>query len=401
MKKSKPAEWKKKAVKELEKEIANYKVVAIANLTSLPSYQLQKMRSKLKGNAVILGSRINLMRFALSNLKDKIKGVEKLNEHFQGVATLVLTNESAFMLSKRLAESKTAAPAKAGQIAPKDIIIPAGPTQYPPGPIISDLGKVGLITGVENGKVAIKKEKILTKKGEEVSKDVANVLSKLKIEPMELGINLTAAYEDGVIFTADILSIDEKEFMRKLQTAATDAYALTIGIGYVTKDNIEYLLSKAYRESILLADTQDIMTSENIAKILGKAEIQAKAIKEKVPVTPQEIKEEKSEDKPEDKKMEDETKQEAPKEEPVKVEEPQPAEPEPMEPAEPSQPEPQPEEPQEEVKEEEPVEEIKEEPVKEEPTKDQKDNKDVQRESEVAQDILKQLQDRKIEEGRQ
>jgi large subunit ribosomal protein L10 len=271
-------------VKDLENKIKNYKVIAIADLTSLPSLQLQKMRSKLKATTDIIGSKSSLMKIALTNLKDKIKGIEELNKYFQGVASLVLTNESAFMLSKKLSESKTSAPAKPGQVAPREIKIPAGPTPFPPGPIIGELGKIGLKTGVEGGKVAVKEEKIVAKKGDIISKDVAAVLSKLKIEPMELGINLVAAYEEGVIFTSDILLFDENEYKKKIENAALDSFKLTLALYYPTKENISILLVKAYRDSIFLADSKDIMTSENIKKLLGKAEAQAEALKEQVNV---------------------------------------------------------------------------------------------------------------------
>jgi large subunit ribosomal protein L10 len=284
MKRNKIAKWKTEKVKDLENKIKNYKVIAIADLTSLPSLQLQKMRSKLKATTDIIGSKSSLMKIALTNLKDKIKGIEELNKYFQGVASLVLTNESAFMLSKKLSESKTSAPAKPGQVAPREIKIPAGPTPFPPGPIIGELGKIGLKTGVEGGKVAVKEEKIVAKKGDIISKDVAAVLSKLKIEPMELGINLVAAYEEGVIFTSDILLFDENEYKKKIENAALDSFKLTLALYYPTKENISILLVKAYRDSIFLADSKDIMTSENIKKLLGKAEAQAEALKEQVNV---------------------------------------------------------------------------------------------------------------------
>ena len=97
---------------------------------------------------------------------------------------------------------------------------------------------------------------------------------------MELGINLVAAYEDGTIFDSNILRIDEKEYKTKLANAASDAFKLTLSLGYPTKDNINMLLRKAFRDSVFLADSKDIMTGENVKKLLGKAESQAEALKE-------------------------------------------------------------------------------------------------------------------------
>jgi len=178
----------------------------------------------------------------------------KLNESLTGMPALLLSNQEPFKLAKTLSKSKSSAPAKAGQVAPKEIVINAGPTSFAPGPIIGELGAAGLKAGVEGGKIVIKEDKIIAKKGDLITPKIVDLLSKFKIEPMEIGLNITALLEDGVLYGRDVLSIDEKQFIENLRQAHGDAFALSFEIGYITKDNIELMIKKAEIGAISLKE---------------------------------------------------------------------------------------------------------------------------------------------------
>jgi large subunit ribosomal protein L10 len=273
------AEWKKKEVKELENTLSKFQIIGIADLTSVPSLALQKMKEKLKPGTVIKMARINLLKVVFENLKTKYPNIENLTPDMRGMVSLVITNDNPFALMKTLNASKTPAPAKAGQFAPRDIKIPAGPTPFAPGPIIGELGKLGIKTGVEAGKVAVKEDTVVVKKGETISKDVATVLTRLQINPMEIGINLMKAWEKGTIYDSELLSIDEKAFKAKLNNAITDAFKLAYSVKYPTKETLELFIREAQIDACKLADSENIITDGNVARVLGKIEASAQALK--------------------------------------------------------------------------------------------------------------------------
>ncbi|MCF7871851.1 50S ribosomal protein L10 [Candidatus Woesearchaeota archaeon] len=273
------SEEKKKIVKEFSDLIKKYEVIAAVDVENLPAKQLNQMRASLRGKAHLQMTKRRLLKLAINDSgKEKI---DELIKYMTGMPALLFTNENPFTLFKILKKSKSPAPIKGGQIAPKDIIVKAGPTNFAPGPIIGELGQFRIITGVENGKVAVKKDVTVAKEGEEVKQGLAALLTRLEIYPMEIGLNLQAAYEKGSILTKKDLDIDEDAFLAQLKGAARDAFALTIGIAYPTKDNITQLICKATTEAIGLADSQNIITKDTV-KVLAKAEAQATAIKNKV-----------------------------------------------------------------------------------------------------------------------
>ena len=291
------AEYKKKIVQSIVKCIKEYPIIGVVNMESLPAPQLQAMRAKLRGKVYLIMTKKRLMKIALEQVKNDKKGIEDLEKYFEGMVALLFTKDSPFKLSKTLQESKSPAPAKAGQTAPKDLIIPKGPTGFAPGPIISELGSVGIKTGVEQGKVAVKEDSLVAKKGEKIQPKVAEVLARMGVEPMEVGLDLVAAYDDGVVYSKDILQIDEKEFMGKLNSACSGAVNLAMFIEYPTKDTINLLLGKAFNDAKAIGLSQNIIDEGVIEELLGKAETGMLSLKDSAKIEVQEKpKEEKKEE---------------------------------------------------------------------------------------------------------
>ena len=313
---------KKDVVSEFAHLIDEYPVIGVVNMKNLPTKQLQTMRSKLRDKeTVLIMTKKRLMKIAFS--KSKKQHITDLEKHFEGMPALIFTSENPFKLYSELQKTKSRAPAKPGQTAPNNITVNAGPTSFSPGPIIGQLGKYGIKTGVEGGKIVIKEDAIVAKKGNVIDADLAEILTRLGIEPMEIGLNLTAVYEDGTISTSDVLHIDEDEYRNKICTAYNDSLNLTVYVTYPTDENISILLSKAHSESFALALSQEILTDETTLQIIQKAQSEALSLSNSLPSTGTE-KEEPVKEKKE--KPKDEVKEEEPKED--KPEEPKEEEPE-------------------------------------------------------------------------
>ena len=269
---------KKEIVKKLVNLIKEYPICGVVDLENLPSLQLQRMRQNLKGKAVVFMAKGRLIKIAVDEVAKDNPGIVKLKEVVGGMPAMIFTKDNPFKLYKILQKSKSSAPAKAGQAAPNDIYVKAGKTAFAPGPIIGELGQLGIKAGIEDGKVAIKEDKLVVKDGGVINAKTAEILARLGIEPMEVGLNLRGLLEGGVIFDKKVLAVDDEVYKSNIQIAYTETMNLAIKLGYVTKDTIKTLLSKAARDASALADSQDIITKDNIGKILAKAEAQASAL---------------------------------------------------------------------------------------------------------------------------
>jgi len=139
--------------------------------------------------------------------------------------------------------------------------------------------------GVEDGKISVKKETKIASKGDVVTREMSSLMQKLNINPMEIGLNLLAASEAGTIYPSEILFVPAGHYIDRLKTAYMNAFALTIGIGYVTKDNIEMLISKASREANSLVMKAGFVTDETLKPLLARGNKEAEMLKEKTKET--------------------------------------------------------------------------------------------------------------------
>ncbi len=241
------SEKKIQTVKEMKELIKKYPVVGIVNMYKLKGRQLHEIREALRGKAAIKMVKKNVMKIVL---KEAGIGLEK---YIQGEPAIMLSTENPFRLARLIEANKSLGSARPGDVAQKDIVIKPGPTPLGPGPAIGELQKVGLIVGVEAGKIAVKREKRIAKAGDTITPEVASVLGKLNIRPMEIRLGLVAAHENNNVYGADILFIPLGEYKNDIKTAYQRALCLSMKAGFYTKDNIKLCLSKACREMKALA----------------------------------------------------------------------------------------------------------------------------------------------------
>src|SRR3989338_3080909 len=188
------SELKQKLVRSIAKDVTANPIIGVVNMQSLPAQQLQKMRATLRKSGVeIIMARKRLLKIALT--ESKKQNIESLIGMMKGMPAILFTKENPFALYSTLQKNKSEAPAKAGQIAPKNIIVKAGPTSFAPGPIISELAAVGIKTKVENGKLTITADATIVKEGAVISRKVSETLKRLDIKPMEIGLDMVAVWE--------------------------------------------------------------------------------------------------------------------------------------------------------------------------------------------------------------
>ena len=273
------SELKQKLVRSIAKDVTANPIIGVVNMQSLPAQQLQKMRATLRKSGVeIIMARKRLLKIALT--ESKKQNIESLIGMMKGMPAILFTKENPFALYSTLQKNKSEAPAKAGQIAPKNIIVKAGPTSFAPGPIISELAAVGIKTKVEAGKLAIMQDTTIVKEGAVITQKVAETLKRLDIKPMEIGLDLVGVWENGMVFEAKQLAIDEDEYLANIVQAAQWAVNLSVEIAYPTSDTTEIILQKAFRDAKAVGIEAAILTDETRSELLAKSEREAKSVQQ-------------------------------------------------------------------------------------------------------------------------
>jgi len=272
------SEKKKQEVVMMKEMIEKYPVVGVIDLFKMPSKQLQSIRKSLEGNALIRMCKKRVILIAIKENKEK-ENIEKLNGFEPKEPALIFSNITPFKLFKTFKKNKSKGYAKPNDIAPEDIIIPAGPTTLLAGPAIGELQRVKIPALVKEGKIHVREDYVVAKKGQVISNQIANVLKKLDIQPMDIGIDILGLWENGIVYGKDILDIDENQYIQNIKNAYTYALNMCVNTSYPTKESIKILLQKAFMNGKNLGVNAKILDSGIVEDLVERANISAQILK--------------------------------------------------------------------------------------------------------------------------
>jgi large subunit ribosomal protein L10 len=295
---------KEQLVNDTAKLISDYPIIGLIDLKGFPAAALQEIKAKLHGRGMIKVVRKKLLRFALEKTKTS------LIEHIPDQPALILTEENPFKIYKFIVQNKSACSAKVGDVTEDEIIVSAGPTDLMPGPAMTTLSSVKIKSKVDGGKIAILSDVTVAKAGDTIDDKLSSVLSMLKMKPMKVGLNVKVVLEGETIYPQDVLYIDEVETLANLAQASNYAFNLSVEACYPTKENIEFIISKAFGEAKNLCVEASILEKDFIDDVLAKAVREANVLKELVPDAP-EAKEAKPEEKTDEKVNDTDTTEES------------------------------------------------------------------------------------------
>jgi len=267
----KAKDLKVEQVKLVEDLINKYNVICVAELWKVRAMQLQELRKKLRKDVHIKVLKKSMFKIAVEKSAGKKQGLDKLLNFLKGSHVFLFTNLNPFKLALLIDKSRIKISAKAGDVAQEDIVVFAGNTGLAPGPIITELSDLGIRTKIEAGSIWVIKDTVVAKKGDVISEKLASMLTRLGIKPIEVGLKLVAAYDDGLVFTDEQLKLDLNGIIQQVKDAYLNSYTLAVASEYPTERTMWAILSKAVQEARSLAISVAYPAPETISLILVKA----------------------------------------------------------------------------------------------------------------------------------
>jgi len=256
-----------------------YKVVALVKTEKVRASQLLPLRKALKGQVEFVCVKDRVAQKALE--KSDIPGIKEISDELVGQCLFIFTNMSPFKLNVLLAKNKIMMAARGGDIASIDILVPAKNTGIAPGPMLTEFKEAGIPTKIDQGTIWIAKDSTPVKKGGVINEKLAALLGKLDIKPVEAGISLYTALEEGLKYAAEEMVIDVEKIRNEFTQFHQEAISLSIAAAYVTKENINQILSRAAQHARSLSVESGFMTEDTKDQILQKANAQATALASK------------------------------------------------------------------------------------------------------------------------
>jgi len=267
---------KSQMYQQLQELPKQYQTVALIQMSKVRSSQILPLRKTFKDEVLFFSIKDKVAKISLKSLE--IPGIKEIADELKGQCMLLFTNMSPFKLNVLLAKNKVMMAARGGDIASIDVIVPAKNTGIAPGPMLTEFKEAGIPTKIDQGTIWISKDTTPVKKGDAINEKLASILGKLDIKPVEAGITLYTALEEGLKYAQDEMIIDIEKIRNEFSQAHQEAVSLSIEAAYITSDNISQILSKAAQYARSLSVESGFMTDETKEQILQKAYAQARSV---------------------------------------------------------------------------------------------------------------------------
>jgi large subunit ribosomal protein L10 len=269
---------KKRLMYEEMKDLAkSHNVIAISKMTKVRSTQLMLIRKKFSDTIKIRIIKNKVVQKAFEKV-DSIKNLRTLSTELEGQCALIFTNLSPFKLNSIFSENKVLLPAKGGDIATMQIIIPAGNTGLAPGPVLSEFKEANVATKIDQGSIWINKDTIVASPGDVISQKLASLLGKLNIKPIEAGIPVKFALSEGLLFKEEDLKVDLAKYREYLMKSFQEALLFATELGYLTPETIKPLLAKANQSAKFLSVESSYLSKDTVDLIISSAERKARNV---------------------------------------------------------------------------------------------------------------------------
>lgn len=251
------SEWKNKYFEKIIQYLDEYPKLFIVGADNVGSSQMQKIRISLRGSAVILMGKNTMMRKAIRGHLEKNPNLEKLLPHIFENIGFVFTKQDLTFIRDKLAGNKVAAPAKAGAIAPCDVVLPAQVTALGPEKT-SFFQALQIPTKITKGTIEIINDVNLIKKGDKVGASEATLLNMLGISPFSYGLSVRQVYDNGSVFDPTILDIKPEDLRAKFVEGVRNIASISLQIGYPTVASAPHSITKGFKNLLAIAAVTNV-----------------------------------------------------------------------------------------------------------------------------------------------
>jgi len=249
--------WKANYFIKIEKLFDTYSRCFIVNADNVGSLQMQQIRVSLRGRAEVLMGKNTMMRKAIRGMLDKHPELERILPCVVGNVGFVFTSEDLNEVRDALLENKVKAPARAGAIAPVDVVIPAQNTGLGPEKT-SFFQALSIPTKISRGTIEIVSDVALIAVGDKVGASESTLLNLLNISPFSYGLVVENVYDDGSVFSPKVLDITDEDLKSTFMAGVANIAAVSLAIGYPTAASAPHSIANGLKNLMAIAAETDI-----------------------------------------------------------------------------------------------------------------------------------------------
>jgi len=257
----------------LKELLAKYPSIFIVNVDNVGSNQMHQIRVALRGKAVVLMGKNTMVRRALRTVLSEFPQYERILPHVKGNIGFVFTEGDLKEIREIITANKVKAPARAGALAPKDVIVPAANTGMEPGKT-SFFQALGIPTKIARGTIEIVSDVKVVTAGTRVGPSEAALLNMLNISPFTYGMTVVQIYDSGNAFSPDVLDVGESELIDRFLSGIKTIAAISLAINFPTLASVAHSLVNSYKNllAVSIATEYSFEGAEKVKEYLANPE---------------------------------------------------------------------------------------------------------------------------------
>lgn len=236
------------------KLLEEYTQILVVAADNVGSTQLQNIRQGLRGDSVVLMGKNTMMKRSVRIHSEKTGNEAFLNliPLLVGNVGLIFTKGDLKEVREEVAKYKVGAPARVGLVAPVDVVVPPGNTGLDPSQT-SFFQVLNIPTKINKGTVEIITPVELIKKGDKVGSSESALLAKLGIRPFSYGLVVLSAYDNGTVFSPEVLDLTEDDLIEKFANGVSVVTSLSLALSYPTLAAAPHMFINAYKNVLSIA----------------------------------------------------------------------------------------------------------------------------------------------------
>lgn len=262
----------------LHQLLTENKSLFLVGVDNVSSQQLHEVRKALRGEASVLMGKNTMVRRAFRTFVQELPDLERLLPYIKGNVGFVFTNGDLKTIREVILANRVAAPARAGAVAPEDVYVPAGNTGMEPGKT-SFFQALGVPTKITRGTIEITSDVQVCSTGNRLGASEATLLNMLNISPFTYGLSVEQIFDDGQVFTPEILDITDDELIGQFSSAVRQIAQISLATSIPTLPAVSHWLINNYKNllSVSIASGYTYEGSEAVKDRIANPDAYASA----------------------------------------------------------------------------------------------------------------------------
>mmetsp|Transcript_6859 Transcript_6859/g.17742 ORF Transcript_6859/g.17742 Transcript_6859/m.17742 type:complete len:313 (-) Transcript_6859:277-1215(-) len=269
----------------------------IVHADNVSSKQFMDIRRGIRDNSTVLMGKNTMVRRALRVYAEKNNAPfwNEIADLLVGNVGVVFTTGALVDVKDEIAKYKVGAPAKAGSIAPVDVVVPAGGTGLDPSQT-SFFQALSIPTKINRGAVEILNDVKVISEGDKVGASEAALLSKLNIKPFAYGLVFQHVFENGSIYSPKVLEITDDDLMASFSAGLSRVTSVALETGVPTMSSVPHSIINGYKKVLSVAVGTEFEVTFDLAEKVKEMLANPAAFAAAAPAAAAETKEEAKEE---------------------------------------------------------------------------------------------------------